>query len=504
MPLGQVSGNAANSRAGGTRMTRQNAMSNLLAAKIMDNDQGPDKKGAKLTVRPSNQAGAGGSLRVTARPTSKQQPTAFEVYVDAESENADHENLGSKSAEHSPMDVKIVESEQKEQDNKNKHNVIHELERMCKQEEDTKTRPKPVAAQPPPVVRRQPLVSIATNPPPSPVKRHPPVQIKTQDEDEEKLENVRDMSVVSPQLDKSISTDYGSAMDESIEGGEASSTASSAYATARTTPGDRLDETVFVCQDFDQDIYTYMRQRETEVKAKPNYMRKQTDITSEMRSIMVDWFADVVSEYNLQQETLHLAVSLVDRLLSKFWVKRSNLQLVGTTALMISSKYEEIYPPDLKDFVYITDDTYTAANILNMERYMLKELDFAVAAPTANWFANRFARFQKASRLTRHAMAYLLDLTLLDVAYIAFKPSYIAAAALCYANVLTGPEPWTKQMENFTEISLSNFSSHLLPLLHKAFCGAASGKLQALYSRYSTSEFDEVACLPPPQEIPEG
>ena len=47
-------------------------------------------------------------------------------------------------------------------------------------------------------------------------------------------------------------------------------------------------------------------------------------------------------------------------------------------------------------------------------------------------------------------MAYLLDLTLLDVAYIAFKPSYIAAAALCYANVLTGPEPWTKQMENFT------------------------------------------------------
>lgn len=92
----------------------------------------------QLTMRPSNQAGAGGSLRVAARPTSKQQPTAFEVYVDAESENADHENLesknlGSKSAEHSPMDVKIVESEQKEQGNKNKHNVIHELERMCKQ-----------------------------------------------------------------------------------------------------------------------------------------------------------------------------------------------------------------------------------------------------------------------------------------------------------------------------------------------------------------------------------
>ena len=51
-----------------------------------------------------------------------------------------------------------------------------------------------------------------------------------------------------------------------------------------------------------------MRQRETEVKAKPNYMRKQTDITSEMRSIMVDWFADVVSEYNLQQVHCNLLI----------------------------------------------------------------------------------------------------------------------------------------------------------------------------------------------------
>lgn len=46
--------------------------------------------------------------------------------------------------------------------------------------------------------------------------------------------------------------------------------------------------------------------------------------------------------------------------------------LIGTTALFISSKYEEIYPPDIGEFVYITDDSYSKLQILNMEKVILK------------------------------------------------------------------------------------------------------------------------------------
>jgi len=49
----------------------------------------------------------------------------------------------------------------------------------------------------------------------------------------------------------------------------------------------------------------------------------------------------------------------------------------GTAALFIASKYEEIYPPDLGEFVYITDDSYTKQQILNMEKLILKVI---------NWF----------------------------------------------------------------------------------------------------------------------
>jgi hypothetical protein len=35
--------------------------------------------------------------------------------------------------------------------------------------------------------------------------------------------------------------------------------------------------------------------------------------------------------------------------------------------MLIATKYEEIYPPLLKDFVYITDNKYTAEEILKTE-----------------------------------------------------------------------------------------------------------------------------------------
>ena len=55
-------------------------------------------------------------------------------------------------------------------------------------------------------------------------------------------------------------------------------------------------------------------------------------------------------------------------------------------------KYEEIYPPDVKEFAYITDDTYTAQQVLRMEHLILKVLTFDVAVPTTNWFCEDFAK----------------------------------------------------------------------------------------------------------------
>ena len=53
-------------------------------------------------------------------------------------------------------------------------------------------------------------------------------------------------------------------------------------------------------------------------------------------------------------------------------VLRGKLQLVGTAAMFIAAKFEEIYPPELGEFVYITDDTYSKKQVLRMEHLILK------------------------------------------------------------------------------------------------------------------------------------
>lgn len=63
---------------------------------------------------------------------------------------------------------------------------------------------------------------------------------------------------------------------------------------------------------------------------------------------------------------------------------RQKLQLVGVTAMLLASKYEEIYAPEVRDFVYITDKAYTREQILAMEAQMLNTLDFKVRARTTH------------------------------------------------------------------------------------------------------------------------
>lgn len=48
------------------------------------------------------------------------------------------------------------------------------------------------------------------------------------------------------------------------------------------------------------------------------------------------------------------------------------------SALLIASKYEEIYVPELNDFVFISDSTFSKQEILEMERSILMTLQFDI------------------------------------------------------------------------------------------------------------------------------
>lgn len=73
-------------------------------------------------------------------------------------------------------------------------------------------------------------------------------------------------------------------------------------------------------------------------------------------------------------------------------VAKSKLQLIGVTAMLIASKYEEMYAPEVRDFVFITDDTYSNEEIKNMEKKMLRVLDYSFGSPLGLHFLRRYSR----------------------------------------------------------------------------------------------------------------
>ena len=73
-------------------------------------------------------------------------------------------------------------------------------------------------------------------------------------------------------------------------------------------------------------------------------------------------------------------------------VAKGQLQLVGVTAMFLASKYEEMYVPAIEDFVYMTDNTYTKAEIRQMEIEILKTLNFLLCKPLPLHFLRRFSK----------------------------------------------------------------------------------------------------------------
>ena len=63
--------------------------------------------------------------------------------------------------------------------------------------------------------------------------------------------------------------------------------------------------------------------------------------------------------------------------------------------MLIASKYEDIYAPEITDFVYITDRAYTREQILKQEFEMLLALDFDITFPSPLAFLNRLTKLHQ-------------------------------------------------------------------------------------------------------------
>jgi len=68
--------------------------------------------------------------------------------------------------------------------------------------------------------------------------------------------------------------------------------------------------------------------------------------------------------------------------LARVCIKKTQLHLLGVAALLIATKYEEIYPPDLKDLLNVSENKFTKEEVLKLEEEILNTLEFNFFAPS--------------------------------------------------------------------------------------------------------------------------
>ncbi|CAJ2675378.1 unnamed protein product [Trifolium pratense] len=266
-----------------------------------------------------------------------------------------------------------------------------------------------------------------------------------------------------------------------------------------------------LCGPYVSDIYDYLRNLEVDPSKRPlaDYIQKvQRDVNSSMRGVLVDWLVEVAEEYKLVSDTLYFSVSYIDRFLSLNDLSRQKLQLLGVSSMLIASKYEEIKPPEVEDFCYITDNTYSKEEVLGMEADILKALKFELGGPTIKTFLRFFTKVGQegidASELQFEFLGcYLAELSLLDYHCVKFLPSMVAASVVFLARFMLSPKthPWNLAIYQLTRYNPAELKECVLTI-HDLYLGRKGGALQAVRDKYKQHKFKCVATTPSPPEIP--
>ena len=243
--------------------------------------------------------------------------------------------------------------------------------------------------------------------------------------------------------------------------------------------------------EYFDDIVSHLRETECNIRCIPNYMDNQTDINAKMRAILVDWLVDVHLKYKLVPETFYLAVNILDRYLSIVETKRCVLQLVGVASMLIASKYEDIFPPDVKEFAYITDKAFTKEEVIMMERKILNTLNYEVTIVTPYRFLEIYKKMLKLNQETFYYAWFLIELSQVNYKMIKYKPSELAASACFIAwkmmknYLLEDFEKYT----GYTEESLKSCSKDICILLQEE----EKGRLHAVTEKFSLKKYLEVS-----------
>lgn len=252
---------------------------------------------------------------------------------------------------------------------------------------------------------------------------------------------------------------------------------------------------------------------EEDDRPRPDYMagvqqtdavRAQDHIHHKMRTILLNWIAEVHGKFKLRQVTLFLTANIMDRYLSMVPIAREKLQLVGCTAMWIACKYHEIYAPSVRDFTYISDRAFNKKQMIGMEEHIVKTLNFKLTIPTSLSFLARLNNVATgvmgaAAERCNHLSNYLLERSLLDYKMLKYKPSVLAAACCYTACTLTAGGVWHDEIARAARTPKHEMAECIEHLRYYVMANdpKLAAKHRSVIHKYAKQKYGQVSKLRP-------
>jgi len=122
----------------------------------------------------------------------------------------------------------------------------------------------------------------------------------------------------------------------------------------------------------------------------------------------------------------------------------------------MASKYEEIYPPHMNEYIKVLEKTnYAEKNdMIEVEAKIINTLEFNLTESTSLRLLERFGRV--AGMIDKEFMfaRYLSELALVDSAFLSFSNSKIAAGIVYLCNKMFNREEWSDNLKDDTNMDI--------------------------------------------------
>ena len=190
-----------------------------------------------------------------------------------------------------------------------------------------------------------------------------------------------------------------------------------------------------------------------------NYMNYQFELTPKIRANLINYLYKISQKFFFKDKTIYLSIQIIDRFLCKKKIDIYFLKLLGVSSLFISSKFNEIFYPEISNWMFYLKENYSTEQFLYMEYFILDSLNYNILPLYPLSFFEIINEKIKLNKYEFYLGLLIIEISQFEYNMIHFKSSIIVQSIVYLILLL-------KKRKN-QKIDIDNIMLNIFPELKK-------------------------------------